>query len=453
MLSGLGMEHIVSIATPDALKPYVVQATGPLIRSFAGPSHLIGTDVKIAILSTLSAILLKGAPSCKPFVPQLQTTFVKALQDPSSAVRNKAAGGLALLIPIATRVDPLLSELQAGLGVQTGGVKSTLYVALSGVFRFGADKISPATHAGAAAALLSSLGSEDEDVRSAASACVGCWVVAGGSACIAQQLQAYPGSLCSRAASSSETWKVRFDATSAISHTAKELSMQMQAASCVLKDDASLGQAVAACAAALPKVMGDERVPLRQIGALAAGHLIRLLVHFHAHAAAAHALLLKLGDACCEGSADVRLDALLAMKSTCKFITSAITPSLPDLLPKVTFINAFCLAFCHSFFQLLRAAHDRSVQIQRTGARTLLHALCLPMGSTVMDGLAAGCSAELLKSVSDIYKSTLSVLSYHPKQPLFQSLASIDSFNPCICHSQALRSPETCHRRQRLRGR
>ena len=189
MLSGLGMEHIVCIATPDALKPYVVQATGPLIRSFAGPSHLIGTDVKIAILSTLSAILLKGAPSCKPFVPQLQTTFVKALQDPSSAVRNKAAGGLALLIPIATRVDPLLSELQAGLGVQTGGVKSTLYVALSGVFRFGADKISPATHAGLAAAMMSSLGSEDEEVRSAASACVGCWVVAGGSACIAQQLQ------------------------------------------------------------------------------------------------------------------------------------------------------------------------------------------------------------------------------------------------------------------------
>jgi len=88
VLSGLCRERIVSIATPEALKPYVVQATGPLIRSFAGPSHLIGTDVKIAILSTLSAILLKGAPSCKPFVPQLQTTFVKALQDPSSAVRN-----------------------------------------------------------------------------------------------------------------------------------------------------------------------------------------------------------------------------------------------------------------------------------------------------------------------------------------------------------------------------
>jgi hypothetical protein len=344
------MERIVSIATPDALKPYVVQATGPLIRSFAGPSHLIGTDVKIAILSTLSAILLKGAPSCKPFVPQLQTTFVKALQDPSSAVRNKAAGGLALLIPIATRVDPLLAELQAGLGVQIGGVKSTLYVALSGVFRFGADKISPASHAAAASALLSSLGNEDEEVRSAASACMGCWVVAGGSVCVAQQLQAYPGSLCFRAASSSETWKVRFDATSAISHTAKELSLQMQSASCPHKDDAALGQAFAACAAALPKVMGDERVPLRQIGALAAGHVIRVLVHFHAHAAAAHTLLLRLGDACGEGSADVRLDALLAMKATCKFITSAISPSLPELLPKVISLDlALTIIFSYLF--------------------------------------------------------------------------------------------------------
>ena len=112
MLSGLGIEHIVSITTQDALKPYVVQATGPLIRSFAGPSHLIGTDVKIAILSSLSAILVKGAPSCKPFVPQLQTTFVKALQDPSSAVRNKAAGGLA-----HAKVAVLHIRAQAGLEV------------------------------------------------------------------------------------------------------------------------------------------------------------------------------------------------------------------------------------------------------------------------------------------------------------------------------------------------
>jgi hypothetical protein len=64
--------------------------------------------------------------------------------------------------------------------------------------------------------------------------------------------------------------------------------------------------------------MGDERVPLRQIGSVAAGYVIRVLVHFSAHSAAVHALLLKLGDACCEGSTDVRLNALLAMKSTCK---------------------------------------------------------------------------------------------------------------------------------------
>ena len=102
----------------------------------------------------------------------------------------------------------------------------------------------------------------------------------------------------------------------------------MQNASCVYKDDAALGQAFAALSAALPKVIGDERVPLRRIGALAAGHVVRVLVHFPLHAAAAHTLLLKLGDACCEGSADVRLNALLAMKSTCKFVTSAITPSL-----------------------------------------------------------------------------------------------------------------------------
>jgi hypothetical protein len=251
-------------------------------------------------------------------------------------VRNKAAGALSLLIPVATRVDPLLAELQAGLGLQTGGVKSSLYVALSGVFRFGADKISPSTHASAGISLLLSLGIEDEEVRSAACACIGHWIVAGGSACITQQLQAHPGSLCFRATSTSDSWKVRFDAVCAISHTAKELSLELQNPSSIYKDDLSLGQAFATCASALHKVMGDERIPLRQVGALAVGHIIRVLVHFQVHSAVVHLLLMRLGDACCEVSSDVRLDALIAMKSTCKFITSAISPSLPELLPKVT---------------------------------------------------------------------------------------------------------------------
>lgn len=38
-------------------------------------------QVKSAILSTLTSMIKKGGISLKPFLPQLQTTFVKCLQD------------------------------------------------------------------------------------------------------------------------------------------------------------------------------------------------------------------------------------------------------------------------------------------------------------------------------------------------------------------------------------
>ena len=51
----------------------------------------------------------------KPFLPQLQTTFVKALNDPNRSVRLKAAAALGKLIVIHTRVDPLFTELHTGI--------------------------------------------------------------------------------------------------------------------------------------------------------------------------------------------------------------------------------------------------------------------------------------------------------------------------------------------------
>ena len=51
----------------------------------------------------------------KPFLPQLQTTFIKALNDPNRAVRVKAASALGQLITIHPRVDPLILELHAGI--------------------------------------------------------------------------------------------------------------------------------------------------------------------------------------------------------------------------------------------------------------------------------------------------------------------------------------------------
>ena len=54
--------------------------------SFAGPLiRIIGDrfvwQVKAAILHTLGLLIGKAGPGLKPFVPQLQTTFLKCLSD------------------------------------------------------------------------------------------------------------------------------------------------------------------------------------------------------------------------------------------------------------------------------------------------------------------------------------------------------------------------------------
>ena len=78
----MGLGELVEVTSEDALKPYVVQMTGPLIR-------IIGDrfpwEVKAAILKTMGLLIRKAGLGLKPFVPQLQTTFLKCLPDPVSS--------------------------------------------------------------------------------------------------------------------------------------------------------------------------------------------------------------------------------------------------------------------------------------------------------------------------------------------------------------------------------
>ena len=46
------------------------------------------SQVKAAILLTLGLLITKAGAGLKPFVPQLQTTFLKCLNDPSDLVRE-----------------------------------------------------------------------------------------------------------------------------------------------------------------------------------------------------------------------------------------------------------------------------------------------------------------------------------------------------------------------------
>ncbi|KAF9109015.1 translational activator of GCN4 [Mortierella sp. AM989] len=129
--SALGVGDLIQRTSADALKPFVTQITGPLIR-IVGDRH--PGEVKSAILGTLSLLLQKVPAHLKPFLPQLQRTFIKSLTDPtSSAVRARAASALTILISLQSRVDPLVTELVAGIKSSEEGVKETVLSALESV--------------------------------------------------------------------------------------------------------------------------------------------------------------------------------------------------------------------------------------------------------------------------------------------------------------------------------
>ncbi|ODV90703.1 hypothetical protein CANCADRAFT_51022 [Tortispora caseinolytica NRRL Y-17796] len=107
--SARGISEIVDHTSPEYLKPFVTQMTGPLIRIVG---ERFATDVKVAIIQALDLLLLKVPQFLKPFFPQLQRTFVRSLTDiGNESLRLEAATALGSLIESQPRVDPLISEL------------------------------------------------------------------------------------------------------------------------------------------------------------------------------------------------------------------------------------------------------------------------------------------------------------------------------------------------------
>ncbi|KAI8988374.1 armadillo-type protein [Mycotypha africana] len=107
--SALAIGDLVDRTSASALKPFVTQITGPLIR-ILGDRY--PAEVKAAILQTLSLMLNKVPMHLKLFLPQLQRTFVKSYSDSTSdVVRERAAAALKVLSTLQPRVDPTVAEI------------------------------------------------------------------------------------------------------------------------------------------------------------------------------------------------------------------------------------------------------------------------------------------------------------------------------------------------------
>ncbi|EXJ80221.1 hypothetical protein A1O1_08363 [Capronia coronata CBS 617.96] len=159
--AAMGISDIIDRSGPDALKPFVTQITGPLIRVVGERSM----DVKCAILATLNQLLEKIPTFLRPFLPQLQRTFTKSIADPTSELlRMRATKALSTLITLTPRVDPLIAELVTGAKTPDTGVRNAMLKALQEVVSKVGSNMSDASRESILGLMDSQLDGQDDSM-------------------------------------------------------------------------------------------------------------------------------------------------------------------------------------------------------------------------------------------------------------------------------------------------
>lgn len=166
-----GLGEVIALTSAKSLQPSVVHITGPLIRILG---DRFNAGVKASVLETLAILLHKVGVMLKQFLPQLQTTFLKALHDQNRAVRMKAGQALAELVVIHTRPDPLFTEMHNGIkNNDDSPVRETMLQALRGIITPSGDKMTEPLRKQIQQTLVSMLGYSEDITRSCVAGCLG----------------------------------------------------------------------------------------------------------------------------------------------------------------------------------------------------------------------------------------------------------------------------------------
>ncbi|KAK9447374.1 armadillo-type protein [Limtongia smithiae] len=105
---GLGLIVLRTPAT--VLRPFVTHMVGPLIRTVG--ERFPAAQVKVPILDTLALMLEKVPVFLRPFLPQLQRTFTKALADAAAVVADGDDDDGERLRTSAQKALDVLSKIQ-----------------------------------------------------------------------------------------------------------------------------------------------------------------------------------------------------------------------------------------------------------------------------------------------------------------------------------------------------
>jgi len=99
---------LINFTDKSALKLQVLKIAGPLIRVVV---ERVSIEVKITLLKAIELMLTKAEMGMKTFAPQLQSTLLKCINDPTSAdLRDIGSRNLARLLKLSARIDPVIVD-------------------------------------------------------------------------------------------------------------------------------------------------------------------------------------------------------------------------------------------------------------------------------------------------------------------------------------------------------
>eukprot|EP00300_Choanocystis_sp_HF-7_P006601 c14796_g1_i1.p1 GENE.c14796_g1_i1~~c14796_g1_i1.p1 ORF type:complete len:1325 (+),score=363.83 c14796_g1_i1:394-3975(+) len=372
---------LVVLTDVSALRSAVLKMTGPLIRIFG---ERCTWQVKATILQSLTMLLEKVGVQLKPFFPQLQPTFLKALKDSTQLVRDRAVEALRKLAALLPRLEPLLNDLQVESEVNPeAGVRASALQAIQLILPEVAPRLAPGYLSEIIAKFAQALGSSSEDLREETARVVGtaCALVTE-----VQPLKDVVSAHIARTAPAA--WQARHSQALAMF----ELTRHITSAQLLSEITPTLVPCINA-------YLADDKVPVMTAGVQIVGALVSHISPNESNAVIEGALanlVPALVPLLSNESPELRTAVLNATKAIGKSAHKAIRPHLTLIVP-----------------QVLNSAKDRNIAIKLAGERCLMHCLKLSKGtSAVLTSYLADCGdTEHSKSLGDYAKRVLSRLA------------------------------------------
>lgn len=165
--------EIFKISNNESIKSCVIVFSGALIRILGDTRST--NQLKISVIEALTLMLEKVGLLMKQFMPQLQQSFLKLLNDSNRTVRIKSANALSYLVLVHMKPDIVINEMHNALCQPSDDtmIKETMAFAIRVCLIQAGDKYTPAIKSAIMKTVVSLLDAQDESYRINLAACLG----------------------------------------------------------------------------------------------------------------------------------------------------------------------------------------------------------------------------------------------------------------------------------------